>query len=83
LVHAKDSDGGVLKEWGPWVKQKAVEVMSKMPEQVVRDGGRVDFGPPGNKRDAIHISSLLGHVFRPDCRSCESDLYYVIKNAAR
>lgn len=59
------------------------EVWSRIPAQEVRDGGRVDFGPEGNKDRAVYIAALMGHQFDPKCSSCESDLYHVIKNAVK
>ncbi len=60
------------------------QVLGAMPAgQVIRDGGRVDWGPVGNKSRAVYIAARLGHTFDPNCTSCESDLFYVLKNAAK
>lgn len=79
LVHSTDHARRVLSH----TTQSAREIMASMPEQMVRDGGAVDWGASGNKARALYIAALLGHAFDPKCQSCESDLYYVIKNAAK
>lgn len=66
-----------------YAKERAMELFGEIPAQVVRDGARVDWGAPGAKARAVYIAALLGHQFDPHCNSCESDLYIVIKNAAK
>ena len=61
----------------------AREILQAIPEQNVVDGGRVDWGPEGTKARALYVAALKGHHFDPKCTSCESDLYYVLRNAAR
>jgi len=55
------------------------EVLSAMPPQEVRDGGSVLWGPEGNKARALYLAALMGHVFDPNCTSCESDLVALLK----
>lgn len=60
------------------------EVLAVMPAgQQVRDGHRMQWGPPGNKSRAVYLAARLGHTFDPHCTSCESDLYHVLKYLAK
>ncbi len=60
------------------------EVLDAMPPgQSVRDGARVEWGPPGNKSRAVYLAARLGHTFDPHCKSCESDLYHTLKYLAK
>lgn len=59
--------------------QRIHEVLSAMPPQEVRDGGSVLWGPDGNKARAVYLAARFGHVFKPTCRSCESDLWLTLK----
>lgn len=65
------------------LKARIREVWQAIPAQDVRDGKRVDFGPPGNKARAIYLAGRIGYTFNPDCKSCESDLWHVIRMQAR
>ena len=55
------------------------EVLAAMPDQQVKDGGSVLWGPEGNKARAVHLAARFGHRFDPHCKSCESDLYHTLK----
>ena len=59
--------------------QRIREVLTAMPDQQVKDGGSVLWGPEGNKARAVHLAARFGHRFDPHCKSCESDLYHVLK----
>jgi len=60
------------------------EVLAAMPAgQQVRDGHRLQWGPPGNKARAIALAARLGHTFNPTCQSCEADLYHVLRHTVR
>ena len=63
--------------------QAVKEVLAAMPEQEWKDGGAVNWGPPGNKARAVYLAARLGHTFDPHCTSCESDLYHVLKYLAK
>ena len=63
--------------------QAAREVLSAMPDQEWRDGGRVDWGPEGNKARALYLAAVAGHVYDPDCLSCESDLWLKLKELVK
>lgn len=55
------------------------DVLAAMPDQQVKDGGSVLWGPDGNKARAVHLAARFGHRFDPHCKSCESDLFHVLK----
>lgn len=63
--------------------QRIREVLAAMPDQQVKDGGSVLWGPEGNKARAVHLAARFGHRFYPHCKSCESDLYHVLKYLAK
>ena len=65
------------------IKTRIQEVLAAMPKQEWRDGGPVEWGPEGNKARALHLAATLGHLFDKDCKSCESDLWLVLKNAVK
>lgn len=66
------------------LRERIAEVLAAMPPgQQWRDGMRVDWGPPGNRDRAVHLAARLGHVFNPRCRSCDSDLWMVLKIATK
>lgn len=61
-----------------------MEVLAAMPRgQVFQDGGRVEWGPEGNKDRARYLAARLGHTFQPNCTSCDSDLWLVLMNAVK
>ena len=41
------------------------EVLAAMPDQQVKDGGSVQWGPDGNKARAVHLAARFGHRFDP------------------
>lgn len=59
--------------------QRIREVLTAMPDQQVKDGSSVQWGPEGNKARAVHLAARFGHRFDPHCKSCESDLYHTLK----
>lgn len=59
------------------------EVLAAMPDQQVKDGGSVLWGPDGNKARAVHLAARFGHLFDPRCKSCESDLFHTLKYLAK
>lgn len=61
----------------------AKEILQGIATQVVRDGGRVEWGTPANRKRAIYLAAKMGHRFDPHCQSCDSDLFMVIKHAAK
>lgn len=63
--------------------QRIREVLAAMPDQQVKDGGSVLWGPEGNKARAVHLAARFGHRFDPHCKSCESDLYHTLKYLAK
>lgn len=73
-LHAAHDDG--------WLVGAVREVWGLIPAQVVRDGARVNWGPEGTKARSVYLAALMWHHFDAGCTSCESDLYYVIRNAA-
>ncbi len=63
--------------------QRIREVLTAMPDQQVKDGGSVLWGPEGNKARAVHLAARFGHRFDPHCKSCESDLYHTLKHLVK
>lgn len=59
------------------------EVLAAMPDQQVKDGGSVLWGPEGNKARAVHLAARFGHRFDPHCKSCESDLWFLLKTESK
>ena len=65
------------------LRSDIAEILAAMPVQSVRDAGPVEWGPEGNKARAVYAAARLGHQFDVTCRSCESDLYFVLRNAVK
>lgn len=66
------------------LKQRINEVLSAMPSgQRWKEGGAVEWGPPGNKDRALYLAARIGHTFDPNCKSCDSDLWLVLKQASK
>lgn len=64
--------------------QAVKEVLAAMPEQEWRDGGRVDWGPEGNKARALYLAAVAGHTdYQPDCNNCDRHLLAVMQSLVK
>lgn len=65
----------------PFQREAIDQILSDVRTKDVKDGSAVDWGTPGNKARAIYQAGLMGVHFEPNCKSCDSDLYFTLKFA--